>query len=255
MYDPVLRHQAIEKLVIREGSVGQEKRYWRFRSDRWYGGIATADCVGCGLLCYFCWVREDVRNIPAGIGKFYPPNKVSEILMSIAREKSFRQLRVSGGEPTIGKLHLLQLLDNLQGRGYKFILETCGLLIGYDPVYANDLSQYPFIHVRVSLKGCNEEEFSMLTGAEPQGFQLQLKALKNLEKANVPYHVACMVSFSPKETRKDLLTKLQEINPRLVDDFEVEELILYSSVRRRIKQAGLRYYSAYSPRGVPKELI
>lgn len=196
-----------------------------------------------------------MRNSPAETGKFYSPKKVSEILTSIAREKNFRQLRVSGGEPPIGKLHLLQLLDNLQGRGYKFILETCGILIGYDSEYADDLSKYPFIHVRVSLKGCNEEEFSMLTGAKPEGFQLQLKSLKNLEKANVPYHAACMVSFSPKETRKDLHAKLQEINPRLVDDFEVEELILYSSVQRRIKQAGLRYYSAYNPSDVPKDLI
>jgi len=42
MYDPVLRHQAIEKLVVKEGSEGQEKRYWRFRSDRWYGGKRVA---------------------------------------------------------------------------------------------------------------------------------------------------------------------------------------------------------------------
>lgn len=196
-----------------------------------------------------------MRNSPAEVGKFYSPKKVSEILVSIAREKEFRQLRVSGGEPTIGKLHLLHLLDNLQGRGYKFILETCGILIGYDSKYAVDLAKYHFIHVRVSLKGCNEEEFSRLTGAEPEGFQLQLKALKNLEKANVPYHAACMISFSPEKTRKDLLLKLREINPRLVDDFEVEELILYSSVQRRIKQVGLRYYSAYSPRAVPKKFV
>lgn len=196
-----------------------------------------------------------MRNGPAETGKFYAPKKVSEILVSIAREKNFSQLRVSGGEPTIGKFHLLQLLDKLQGKGYKFILETCGILIGYDSAYASDLSKYPFIHVRVSLKGCNEEEFSLLTSAKPEGFQLQLKALKNLEEANVPYHAACMISFSPEETRKDLLEKLQEINPRLVDAFEVEELILYSSVQRRIKQAGLEYYSAYGPSDVPKELI
>ena len=42
MYDPVLRHRAVEKLVTRKGSEGQEKRYWRFRSDRWYGGKRLA---------------------------------------------------------------------------------------------------------------------------------------------------------------------------------------------------------------------
>ncbi len=255
MYDPVQRHLAMEKLVVRDSPEGQEKRYWRFRPDRWYGGIATADCAGCGLLCYFCWVREDVRNSPREIGKFYSPKKVAETLVSIARERGFRQLRVSGGEPTIGKLHLLQLLDNLQGQGCAFILETCGIPLGYDQKYAEALSKYPFIHVRVSLKGCTEEEFSMLTGSKPEGFRLQLKALENLEKVNTAYHASCMVSFSPEENRRALLTRLRKISSRLVDEFEVEEVILYDMVRSRLKQAGLRYYSAYSPHDVPKELV
>lgn len=48
-YDCVQRHGAIGKLVLRETSVGELKRYYRFRSDRWYGGVFTADCSGCGL--------------------------------------------------------------------------------------------------------------------------------------------------------------------------------------------------------------
>lgn len=254
-YDPVARHQAIEKLVVKEGVEGQEKKYWRFRPDRWYGGIATADCVGCGLLCYFCWVREDVRNKPREVGKFYSPKRTAETLVSIAQEGGFRQLRVSGGEPAIGKRHLLQLLDNLQRWRYLFILETNGIPIGYDPDYARELSKYPFVHVRVSLKGCNEREFAMLTGSSPEGFQLQLKALENLEKAGTSYHAACMISFSTKEGRGALLDRLERINPRLGEELEVEELILYPSVERRLRKHRLKYYSAYSPRGVPQELV
>jgi uncharacterized Fe-S cluster-containing radical SAM superfamily protein len=254
-YDPVLRHQTIEKMVVREGSYGQEKKYWRFRSDRWYGGIATADCVGCGLLCYFCWIREDVRSRPVEVGKFYTPKQVAELLMSIAQRKGFNQVRVSGGEPAIGKKHLLQLLDNFQGKTYRFVLETNGIPIAYDSSYAKDLSHYPFIHVRVSLKGSNEMEFSMLTGAKPEGFQLQLKALENLEKANVSYHAACMVSFSTDESREPFLHRLGTISPRLAEEFEVEELILYPSVQKRLREYGLKYYTAYSPRSVPQELI
>jgi uncharacterized Fe-S cluster-containing radical SAM superfamily protein len=36
-YDPVERHQKIEKLVIRSKVGGDLKKYYRFRHDRWYG--------------------------------------------------------------------------------------------------------------------------------------------------------------------------------------------------------------------------
>jgi uncharacterized Fe-S cluster-containing radical SAM superfamily protein len=48
-------------------------------------------------------------------------------------------------------------------------LETNGILIGEDATYAQELALYPFLHVRVSLKGCTEEEFARLTGADPSG--------------------------------------------------------------------------------------
>jgi len=164
-------------------------------------------------------------------------------------------VRVSGGEPTIGKAHLLQLLENLQGKKISFILETNGILLGYDGEFVKELAKYPFVHVRVSLKGCNEEEFSMLTGAKPEGFQLQLKSLENMVTAGVSCHPACMVSFSSRESKDRLLKRLEGIDPKLAESFEVEELILYPHVQQRIRQYKLRYYTAYSPSGVPKRLI
>jgi len=116
-YDPVQRHLAIEKLVVREGSEGQEKKYYRVRPARWYGGIVTADCVGCGLLCKVCWVSDQVMNKPTEIGKFYTPNEIAHSLVTLAKKRGLEQLRVSGGEPTIGKPHLLQLLERLEGKG------------------------------------------------------------------------------------------------------------------------------------------
>jgi len=71
--------------------------------------------------------------------------------------------------------YLLQLLDRLKGKGYRFILETNGIPIAYDENYAEEISRYDFVHVRVSLKGCNEGKFFMLKGAKPEGFKLQLK--------------------------------------------------------------------------------
>ena len=257
MYDSVARHRAIEKLVVRGLKGGQERRYWRFRFDRWYGGIVTADAVGCGLTCRYCWVSDVVMFKPARVGEFYTPRAVAGILTRMAKKRGLRQLRVSGGEPTIGRQHLLQLLKNLKDvrELNVFILETNGILIGDDSQYAEALSEYDFLHVRVSLKGCNEREFAMLTGAKPEGFAIQLRALENLLQAGVQCHPAVMVSFSTEESIRQLVERLRGIDPRLAETLEAEELILYPNVRRRIAKYGLKYRTAYTPEGVPQRLV
>ena len=251
MYDPVQRHLAIEKLVT--GSPErQEKKYYRFRPAKWYGGIVTADCAGCGLLCRFCWVRDSIMLRPAETGRFYTPGQVVDNLIALARKCGFKQLRVSGGEPTIGKTHLLKVLDLLEDKGFSFILETNGIPVGYDENYARDLAKYGFVHVRVSLKGCTNQEFSMLTGASPEGFELQLSSLEKLTKAGVKCHPSVMVSFSNAENLRNLTQRLAQIDPDLAERIEVEELILYPHVVQRIQKYGLRHVSAYEPNKVPK---
>ena len=254
-YDPVQRHIAIEKLVVRESLGGQEKKYYRVRPARWYGGIVTADCTGCGLLCKFCWVSDNVMNRPAEVGKFYPPDEIAHGLVTLAKKRGLRQLRVSGGEPTIGKPHLLQLLDRLKREDCHFILETNGILIAYDESYAEELSKYDFVHVRVSLKGCNEEEFCMLTGAKPDGFKLQLKSIEKLVEADVSCHPSIMTSFSPRKALEMLIKRLGSISSEVAREVEIEELILYPHVINRIRKYGLKYYRAYTPEGVPPEQI
>ncbi len=255
LYDPIKRHLAVEKLVIRIGPDGQEKKYYRVRPARWYGGIVTADCVGCGLLCKFCWVSDAVMFHPADFGRFYTPRKIADSMVALARKRGLNLLRVSGGEPTIGKAHLLRLLHNLKGRGYRFVLETNGIPIACDESYAENLSRFHFVHVRVSLKGCSEEEFAMLTGAKPEGFTLQLKALQSLMDAGVSCHPSVMVSFSARKDLQTLIQRLRQINSRLAEEIEIEELILYPHVVRRIKKHRLRYHKAYTPDKVPTERI
>jgi uncharacterized Fe-S cluster-containing radical SAM superfamily protein len=173
----------------------------------------------------------------------------------LAKKRGLRQLRVSGGEPTIGKSHLLQLLDRLEGEGCRFILETNGILIAHDESYAEELSKYDFVHVRVSLKGCNEKEFSMLTGAKPEGFKLQLKSIEKLVEADVSCHPSIMASFSSRKALEMLIKRLGSIGSELAREVEIEELILYPHVINRIQKYGLKYYSAYKPERVPPEQI
>ena len=192
---------------------------------------------------------------PADTGIFYTPRQVADNLTAWSRKCGFRQLRVSGGEPTIGKAHLLQLLDLLKDKGFSFILETNGILLGYDEDYAGDLAKYDFIHARVSLKGCNNQEFSILTGADSKGFELQLSSLGKLTEAGVRCHPSVMVSFSDKENLRKLKQKLRQIDPDLAEQVEVEELILYPHVVRRLQKYRLNHFSGYEPSKVPTEQV
>jgi uncharacterized Fe-S cluster-containing radical SAM superfamily protein len=228
MYDPIELSKKTEEIVVR----GKSKKYYRFRPTRFYGGISTADTVGCNLRCVFCWSSSSVWNAPNS-GIFYTPEEVSSKLCEISSKKNFRQVRISGGEPTIGKTHLIELLklipDNLL-----FILETNGVLLGYDESYVSELSKFKNMHVRVCLKGATSEEFKLLTSAK-NGFEYQLKALENLRDENVNFNIALVSVSKDKHSLYERLQKM-ELGKIMIEN---EEIILYPKVKNRLQKLGL----------------
>ena len=246
-YDPVERHKNIESAVIQNRVGGDQRKYYRFRHDEGSGGAITADCAGCGLTCKFCWVRRESILEGREPGEFLSPGETAERILGLMKEHKVRQARISGGEPTIGRSHLFPFLNVFQHKRVRMILETNGILIGEDESYAQELALYPFVHVRVSLKGCTEEEFARLTGADPKGFHLQLNALRYLKKAGVSTHPAVMVSFSEREATDHLYSAIWKIDPIMHSEIEKEEVILYPYVEEKLRRAGLTYYSAHLP--------
>jgi len=232
-----------EKTLEVVGS-GEKRKYYRFRPAPFYGGIATADCVGCCLRCLFCWSWHIIIQ-PDKMGRLYSPEEVVRNLLSIARRKGFQQVRISGNEPTLHRSHLLKVLQ-LIPKEIHFILETNGILIGHDPSYATDLSRFPNLSARVSLKGACPDDFTRLTGAKPEGFDLQLKALENLVEAGVDSFPAVMANFSSHEEIKKLRQRLRAIRPDFAD-FEEEDLILYPFVEENLQKAGLKYQIPPTP--------
>jgi uncharacterized Fe-S cluster-containing radical SAM superfamily protein len=249
LYDPVTKAEETIPIVCD----GNRRKYYRFRPARFYGGIGTADCLGCCLSCLFCWSWDKISAPSECEAQFYSPAQVADRLTKLARNKRFVQVRISGNEPTLARDHLLEVLRKIPG-DILFILETNGILIGHDPSYAQDLSKFDNLYVRVSLKGTTEQEFSRITGAGPRGFELQMKALENLTQCNVTAHPAVMVSFSSPENIKSLRAKLREIDEDF-KDFEVEELALYGKVEERLRNAGIQYTWAYKPGAIPFQQV
>jgi uncharacterized Fe-S cluster-containing radical SAM superfamily protein len=231
MYDPFELGSIVEEAVSKREKGEVWRKYYRFRGGLWYGGIATADAVGCNLKCTFCWGWKE-RDSYKSIGELLSPRVVAERLVDIAARKGYDKVRISGGEPTLAFEHLLKVLEHISSlMRLTFILETNGLLLGKHESYAEQLSNFPFLHVRVSIKGCTGEDFERITGAPEKYFYLQIKALENLFLAGVSVHPAVMVSFSSEEDCIRLKEKLYSIDESIGDSFEEEIVIMYPHVK------------------------
>lgn len=178
--------------------------------------------------------------------------------MAIAGSRGFRRVRLSGGEPTICRKHLIEVAGLLEGYDLEFVVEPNGLLLGYDRGYAGELSRFTNVVVRVSFKGVSPEEFHRLTGAKPEFYELQFKALENLIDAGlepgVRVYPAAMIGFSSNDGVKAFVERLSNIHPALAD-VDWEYVIMYPHVRERLEKLKIKPLRAVDPRGVPLEMI
>jgi uncharacterized Fe-S cluster-containing radical SAM superfamily protein len=154
------------------------------------------------------------------------------------------QLRISGAEPTLGKSHLLGLLERVENSPFSlFILETNGILIGTDPDYARQIARFKKVHTRVSLKAGTPEAFTRKTGAVPESFELPFKGIVNLMEAEAGFHVAAMSADSrivDRLERQSLFDRLASIDPSLVDSLEEEVVSPYHNALERLRHAGVK---------------
>jgi len=230
-----------EKIVTRRGPHGLERKYEAFYATGVYGGIATGYCVGCCFRCIFCWVSMG-RDYPERFGQFYSAEQAFNQLKAAAHKHRVNKLRISGAEPTLGKEHLLSLLEHVEASEFpRFILETNGILLGIDKDYVQKISRFTKPHVRVSLKAGTPEAFRKKTGAQQEAFEIPFQAIRNLLDYNVSFHVAAMSAdpriVTPQE-RQNLIRKLAEIDQRLVLNLEEEVMDAYDTTLARLKLAG-----------------
>lgn len=257
-YNPLKLTEEIREKVVRVVDDVEERKYYRFRKDRWYGGIATGDVVGCNLRCGMCWSWRSASHIMAE-GFYCNPRQSFQQLRNIAYSSGFRMVRLSGGEPTISEEHLLDLSRLFENSKLEFVLETNGIIIGSNPDLAKKLVQYNHLVVRVSLKGCCREDFYNITLARPEFFDLQLKALENLIEAGAKpcdqVYPAVMLSFSEKKDYELLKEKLSNIHPLFSKCIDEEYVILYPHVVKLLEMRKLKPKTCFRPNGIPECMV
>ncbi|ADA67856.1 Radical SAM domain protein [Thermotoga petrophila RKU-10] len=227
VFDPVQRAMEMESLVMN----GEKRKYYRFRYSLYYGGIVTADTVGCEFLCAYCW--NYFRNLrPKRAGDFLSPEEVAERLLEISKKRKCDLFRISGAEPILGRKsaeHTKEVMKLVKGT---FILETNGILFGYDPSLVDLFTDFDVL-VRVNVKGWDEENFERITGADGRYFHYQLKALENLY-GKVRFWVAVMYDLFGEEGLSELKKKLP-VPCRI----EKEYLEKYSFVVENLRKRGI----------------
>jgi uncharacterized Fe-S cluster-containing radical SAM superfamily protein len=251
-FDPLELARITEEIVTRKGPEGVERKYTNFYSVPVYRGIATGYAVGCCLRCIYCW-SDWSRDFPDKLGKFYSPKEVALKLFKAAEEgivyspywrkiiPKVNKLRLSGCEPTIGKEHLLAVLNFVKESKYPlFILETNGIILGSDKDYVKKLAEFKDkLYVRVSFKAATPEGFTMRTGAIGKYYELPFKALKYLLDEEINARAAAMTDprVMPKEERKLLIQMLNEIDPKANYDKTLEEEVIdpYDTTIKRLR--------------------
>jgi uncharacterized Fe-S cluster-containing radical SAM superfamily protein len=235
-FDPIALAAATELVVVD----GARRKYVQLgRPLRFYGGTTSATEVGCNLRCKFCFSDKPVWK-PKETGKFYTPQQVFDGLVKSARKHGHTIISASASEGTIGREHLMQLLDLVEESEFVYVLETNGMILGNDPEYAQALAKYQKLHVRVSIKGDSPELYHELTGAHPDSYELPYKALSHLIDAGVSCNACLMASFSDEEGIKRVKGKLIDVHPGILKSLEIEKITMFPKVAERLSKKGLK---------------
>ena len=240
-FDPIKRAQEVESMVMQDLA----RKYHRFRPAPYYGGIATADAVGCCFLCAYCWSYFRIVN-PERHGQFYMPEAVSGRLLKIARIKRFKYVRITGCEPLLGERsleHLVKVIDRTlkADEHLTFVLETNGLLLGYNPDFIQQLKM-PRLTIRVAIKGWDPESFQKITGADKNYFEYPLIGLKRMREEGLDAWPAVMWDTFRKDGVVKLKTRMRSMG--LDCEIETEELERYPYVMENISKRGVRLGTA-----------
>jgi len=235
-FNPIERAKEVEEVVMQ----GLKRKYHRFRAAPYYGGIATADAVGCCFLCVYCWSYFRIIE-PQKHGRFYSPQQVAESLLKIAKAKGFKYVRTTGCEPILGEHslgHLAEVIRMVQAenKDLTFILETNGLLLGYYPDFVRKI-KFPHLSIRVAIKGWDPESFQQISGADKDYFEYPLIGLKKMLDERMDAWPAVMLDVFGKEGVDKL--KMEMCKLGLDCRIEKEKLERYPYVMDNIYKRGV----------------
>ncbi len=243
--DPVREAERIEEVVVRSNRGSVLRAYFTIGLHESYAENAVlAGMMGCNLSCVYCmWPSSYINPRKIGREKYLSPSEAASRILSVAEDHGLGEVRLSGGEPTLGWEHTKELIRLLRDRRLRVVLETNGILPAIREDIVSDIAGYTEIMVRVSIKAATPEIFETLTRTPARYHDYPFIFIERLVEAGVdPGRIVpvIMISFEDPRVISGLGERLASIDERLVRNAEPEILVVYPHILKRFKRLGRR---------------
>lgn len=262
--DPIKYSKAVEKKICR----GRDRYYLYFGCTPFIGGMSRGFTCGCNFKCAFClspfrdFLEGETRFILSSLYKevretrgYYSPEEVVEKMVNNEKSKKIDEIAMFDGvkpkrskypyidvgyaEITIGRDHLLGLCEAASKTDYILVVETNGLLLGYETDYAQALAPFKDrIKVRVGVKAASPEMMTRVTGVKGDGVEYIYKAISNLIEAGIIPDVAavCDPRIYPDSERELMIKKIRDAG--FEGEITEEKIFPYYPAYKRFIEAG-----------------
>ncbi len=215
---------------------------------REYSKVFTIQLSGCDFDCNYCYVPKQINIANPELGRYFSAKEIISFFLSAKQESKepMNVVRISGGNPTIIPEIIIDIYNEIKSQNldvYLWIdsnLSTPKYLEGLDDNLKNTLNQKN-VGVVGCFKGVCKEDFSLLTGAEPEYYQKQFETAKWFLKHKTDFYVylpALVYGNNIEEKLKGFIERLRKLNKNLPLRTEVLEIIDYPGAKLNFERAG-----------------
>lgn len=203
-------------------------------NPRNYNKVFAVQVSGCTYACNFCYVPPEINAANPIFGKFFSSKEIIDYFLS-AKDNSkepMNVIRITGGEPTIIPEIIIDIYNEIEKRDLELYLwiDTNLSTSKYLEKVESDLkniTQKRNVGVVGCFKGVCKEDFSIITGAEPNFYEKQFETAKLFLNWKTDFYVylpALVYENNIEKKTRDFIERLKELNKNL--PLRVEILII-----------------------------
>lgn len=207
------------------------------KDPREYNKVFTIQLSGCDYDCNYCYVPRESNVANIKFGKYFSVKEIVNYFLSAAEKSKepIKVMRISGGNPTIIPEIILDIYNEIRNQNLNIYLWIDTNLSSLK--YLEDLkSDFEKILVQKNIgvvgcfKGTCNEDFSLITGAEPHHYEKQFETAKWFLNRGADFYAylpALVYGNNVEEKSRKFIKRLKNLNKNLPLRTEVLEIISY----------------------------
>ena len=214
---------------------------------REYSKVFTIQVSGCDFDCNYCYVPKQINVANPELGRYFSVKEIISFFLS-AKQKSkepMNVIRISGGNPTIVPEIIVDVYNEIKNQNldvYLWIDSNLSTVKYLEALKDNlkDIFNQKNVGVVGCFKGICKEDFSLLTGAEPEYYQRQFETAKWFLQHRTDFYVylpALVYKNNIEEKLSIFVEKLKELDKNLPLRVEVLEIIDYPGAKLNFERA------------------